>query len=161
MTDREVGCMGKYWNIINLIIIAYINWGPRGDRKPFRWFRRWFLNEGTGQWSGQVKWVQSTRNENSGKLLQTLAQWEVRGPVRAGLRQETLTLAESVLRGHAASCWARQPSMKGTGEHCLLPASIALWCLPLPDLIRNPPKGTPWGGGRDQRAQVEKDPLTP
>ena len=105
MTDREVGCMGKYWNIINLIIIAYINWGPRGDRKPLRWFRRRFLNEGTGQWSGQVKRAQSTRNENSGKLLRPWpggkwgAQWELdsdgrRSPWQKVCYGDRLPLAE-------------------------------------------------------------------
>ena len=48
--------------------------------------------------------VWSTRNENSRKLLQMLAWWEVGGPVRAGLRQEVLTLAEGVSRGHVATC---------------------------------------------------------
>ena len=90
--------------ILKCIIIAYINQGPRGDRKPLRWFNRRFLNEGTGQWSGQVVRVWSTRNENSRKLLQMLAWWEVGGPVRAGLRQEVLALAEGVSRGHVATC---------------------------------------------------------
>ena len=48
--------------------------------------------------------VWSTRNENSRKLLQMLAWWEVGGPVRAGLRQEVLALAEGVSRGHVATC---------------------------------------------------------
>lgn len=90
--------------ILKFIVIAYINQGPRGDRKPLRWFSKRFLNEGTGQWSGQVKRVRSARNENSGKLLQTLAWWEVGGLVRAGLRREVLTLAEGVLQGHIATC---------------------------------------------------------
>ena len=117
--------------ILKFIVIAYINQGPREDRKPLRWFSRRFLNEGTGQWSGQVKRVWSTRNEKSGKS----------GLVGSGGPGESWTQTGGAHPGRrcvtGTRCHLLSQTMKreGNGEHCLLPASIALWCLPLPDPI--------------------------